>query len=171
MIHNSPFQIKSSGTTGEPQLHTFDKNQLIQSAQASIVALGIDSQIRALLCLPLSSVGGLMLMARSLVGDFELLIQLPKSRPLKYQQEKIDFIAMVPTQLQQSLKFDINQLRNCSKILVGGGQLSPEIIAACQQKFIEVQTPKEICKLIKQNSMYDGAYLYTLNSYRNLYLI
>lgn len=136
--NNSPFQIKSSGTTGEPQLHTFNKNQLIQSAQASIAALGIDSQIRALLCLPLSSVGGLMLMARSLVGDFELFIQLPKSRPLQYQQEKIDFIAMVPTQLQQSLKFDINQLRNCSKILVGGGQLSPEIIAACQAANLQV---------------------------------
>jgi O-succinylbenzoic acid--CoA ligase len=135
---NSTFQIKSSGTTGLPQLHSFNKTQLTYSAQASIAALGLNKDQRALLCLPLSSVGGLMLLTRSLVGDFELQIQLPSARPLQNVHQQIDFIAMVPTQLQQSLAHDLDKLKQIDQILVGGGQMSPELLAACQSAQLQV---------------------------------
>lgn len=135
---NAPFQIKSSGTTGLPQLHTFNQTQLTHSAQTSNTAFELTTHSRALLCLPLSSVGGLMLLARSIVGDFELLLQLPSARPLQNLRQKIDFVAMVPTQLQQSLEHDLPQLKGIAKILVGGGQLSSELIAACQSAQLEV---------------------------------
>lgn len=135
---NSAFQIKSSGTTGLPQFHTFNKTQLTHSAQASIAALGLNKDTRALLCLPLSSVGGLMLLTRSLVGDFELQIQLPSARPLQNVRQPIDFIALVPTQLQQSLAHDLDQLKQIDQILVGGGQMSPELIAACHSAQLQV---------------------------------
>lgn len=136
--NNLNFSIHSSGTTGDPQLHTFEKDQLIQSAQASITALDLKYQTRALLCLPLTSVGGLMLMARSLVADFDLFLTTPTSRPLKDLSVSIDFIAMVPTQLQQSLTHDLQQLKKISKILVGGGALSAEQVLACQKAQLEV---------------------------------
>lgn len=132
------FPIKSSGTTGDPQLHTFEKDQLIHSAQASITALDLKYQTRALLCLPLTSVGGLMLMARSLVADFDLFLTTPTSRPLQDLSISVDFIAMVPTQLQQSLTHDLQQLKKISKILVGGGALSAEQLLACQEAQLEV---------------------------------
>jgi len=135
---NAPFQIKSSGTTGLPQLHTFNKTQLTHSALASNAALQLNAQTKALLCLPLSSVGGLMLLARSVVGDFEVQLQLPSARPLQNLRQKIDFVAMVPTQLQQSLQHDLQQLKGIAKILVGGGQMSSELIAACQSAQLEV---------------------------------
>ncbi len=135
---NAPFQIKSSGTTGLPQLYSFNKTQLTHSALASNAALQLNAQTRALLCLPLTSVGGLMLLARSVVGNFELVLQLPSSRPLQNLQQKIDFVAMVPTQLQQSLQHDQQQLKGIAKILVGGGQMSSELIAACQSAELEV---------------------------------
>ena len=135
---NAPFQIKSSGTTGLPQLHTFNKTQLTQSALASNTALQLNAQTQALLCLPLSSVGGLMLLARSVVGNFEVQLQLPSARPLQNLRQKIDFVAMVPTQLQQSLQHDLQQLKGIAKILVGGGQMSSELIAACQSAQLEV---------------------------------
>ena len=135
---NAPFQIKSSGTTGLPQLHSFNTTQLTQSAQASNTAFKLTEQTRALLCLPLSSVGGLMLLARSIVGNFEVQLQLPSARPLQNLRQKIDFVAMVPTQLQQSLQHDLHQLKGIAQILVGGGQMSSELIAACQSAQLEV---------------------------------
>lgn len=135
---NAPFQIKSSGTTGQPQLQHFNKAQLSCSAQASIEALGLSEKTQALLCLPLSSVGGLMLLARSVVGNFKLQLQLPSARPLQYLQQQIDFVAMVPTQLQQSLQHDLHQLKGIAQILVGGGQMNSELIAACQSAQLEV---------------------------------
>jgi O-succinylbenzoic acid--CoA ligase len=135
---NGLFEIKSSGTTGLPQLHHFTKAQLIHSAQASNNAFELNTQTTALLCLPLTSVGGLMLLARSIVGSFKLLLQLPSSRPLEHLEQHIDFLAMVPTQLQQSLIHDLPKLQKCTRILIGGGALSKTIIDACQAAKLEV---------------------------------
>ena len=135
---NAIFQIKSSGTTGSPQICSFQKQQLLTSATASIAAFGLDQNTRALLCLPTSSVGGLMLMARALVGDFELFFQEPSSRPLQHLDQSIDFIAMVPTQLQQSLLHDLDQLKRIPKILIGGGELTPALKAACRAAELQV---------------------------------
>ena len=64
-----------------------------------------------------------MLMARSKVGNFSLVLQAPSSRPLAENTADFDFIALVPTQLQQSLEHDLERLKKISKILVGGGEL------------------------------------------------
>ena len=125
------FEIQSSGTTGTPQIFRFSHKQMLHSAKASIAALALNSQTKALLCLPTNSVGAKMLMARSLVGAFELILQQPSSRPLQHLNYAIDFIAMVPTQLQQSLIHDLEQLKRIPKILVGGGELTPALKAAC----------------------------------------
>lgn len=135
---NELFEIKSSGTTSTPQTCRFNKAQMTASSEASIQALGLTSKTTALLCLPISSVGGLMLMARSLVGAFNLVLQKPSARPLQHLHEHIDFIALVPTQLQQSLLHDLEQLKGIALILVGGGELSPELIKACQSAKINV---------------------------------
>jgi O-succinylbenzoic acid--CoA ligase len=135
---NGVFEIKSSGTTGLPQLHRFTKAQLIHSAQASIDAFRLNTESTALLCLPLTSVGGLMLLARSLVGSFDLFLQLPSSRPWQHLDQHIDFVAMVPTQLQQSLLNDLSKLQKCAKILIGGGALPKPLIEACQAAKLEV---------------------------------
>ena len=132
------FEIQSSGTTGAPQIFKFSHAQMLHSAKASIAALELNTQTRALLCLPTSSVGAKMLMARSLVGAFELTLQQPSSRPLQHLEQAIDFVAMVPTQLQQSLLHDLEQLKRIPKILVGGGELTPALKAACRAAALQV---------------------------------
>jgi O-succinylbenzoic acid--CoA ligase len=136
--NNAFFEIKSSGTTGIPQLFQFSRAQLILSAQNSIDAFGLGAQTKALLCLPISSIGGLMLLARALVGDFQLIIQAASARPLANLEDQIDFIALVPTQLQQSLQHDLQKLKSIKQILVGGGQLSTELIQACKDAGLNV---------------------------------
>ena len=58
--NNLSFELKSSGTTGKPKIFKFSKEQLIQSARSSIKAFNLHASSKVLLCLPLSSVGGLM---------------------------------------------------------------------------------------------------------------
>ena len=136
--HNAHFEIKSSGTTSEPKTFRFTKDQLIHSAKLSIAAFGLNQHSRALMCLPLNSVGGLMLLARSLVGNFELYLQNPTSRPLEKIESTFDFVSMVPTQLQQSLTYDIKNLVNISNILIGGGAINTALIEACQKQKMNV---------------------------------
>ena len=132
------YEIQSSGTTGTPQIFRFSHKQMLHSAKASIAALELNTQTKALLCLPTSSVGAKMLMARSLVGAFKLILQQPSSRPLQHLDQTINFIAMVPTQLQQSLLHDLDKLKCISKILVGGGELTPALKNACRAAGLHV---------------------------------
>ena len=133
-----PFEFKSSGSTGSPQIIRFSKKQLITSAAASINALGLNAQTKALVCLPLTSVGGLMQLARAKMAGFELWIDQPSSRPFEKFKTFINFISMVPTQLSESLKFDAEQLKNTSQILIGGAPLEQDLIHACLEQGIEL---------------------------------
>jgi O-succinylbenzoic acid--CoA ligase len=135
---DKPFVFHSSGSTGIPKTHTFSKAQLCVSAQASIAALQLNSATKALVCLPLISVGGLMQLTRALLADFELWITEPSSRPLENFELPLNFISMVPTQLQQSIALDLPKLKSIEQILIGGAPLSQPLIEQCAENQIEL---------------------------------
>ena len=130
------FDFQSSGSTGAPKKIQFTKAQLITSATASIKALQLDQHTKALVCLPLTSVGGLLQLARALLANFELYIDLPSSRPLQNFDPSINFISMVPTQLQQSLEHEALKLSRIEKILIGGAPLEASLIERCRAQQI-----------------------------------
>lgn len=133
-----PFEFKSSGSTGLPQTFRFEKKQILTSAKASIKALHLNEHTSALVCLPLTSVGGLMQLARAKVAGYELWIDLPTSRPLEHFSYSINFIALVPTQLSESLKCDCQRLKNIDKILIGGAPLETTLIHSCLEQNIQL---------------------------------
>ena len=133
-----PFIFQSSGSTGKPKSFQFTKDQLLTSANASIKALQLDKHTKALVCLPLTSVGGLLQLARAIHANFELFIDLPTSRPLQNFDTAINFISMVPTQLQQSLKHEPLKLSGIEKILIGGAPLEENLIEACSNLSISL---------------------------------
>ena len=133
-----PFIFQSSGSTGKPKSFQFTKDQLLTSAKASIKALQLDKHTKALVCLPLTSVGGLLQLARAIHANFELFIDLPTSRPLQNFDTAINFISMVPTQLQQSLKHEPLKLSGIEKILIGGAPLEENLIEACNSLSISL---------------------------------
>ena len=133
-----PFIFQSSGSTGEPKSFQFTKAQLLTSANASIKALQLDQHTKALVCLPLTSVGGLLQLARAIHANFELFIDLPSSRPLQNFDAAINFISMVPTQLQQSLEHEPLKLAGIEKILIGGAPLEENLIEACNNLSISL---------------------------------
>jgi O-succinylbenzoic acid--CoA ligase len=130
------FDFQSSGSTGAPKKIQFTKAQLITSATASIKALQLDQHTKALVCLPLTSVGGLLQLARALLANFELYIDLPSSRPLQNFDPSINFISMVPTQLQQSLEHEALKLSRIENILIGGAPLEASLIERCRAQQI-----------------------------------
>ena len=133
-----PFIFQSSGSTSKPKSFQFTKDQLLTSAKASTKALQLDKHTKALVCLPLTSVGGLLQLARAIHANFELFIDLPTSRPLQNFDTAINFISMVPTQLQQSLKHEPLKLSGIEKILIGGAPLEENLIEACSNLSISL---------------------------------
>jgi O-succinylbenzoic acid--CoA ligase len=69
-------------------------------------------------------VAGTMMVVRALELGLDLTIVEPSSNPLEGISEQIDFAAMVPIQLENS----IDQLDKVKTLIVGGGQVDPKLI-------------------------------------------
>ena len=111
--------LKSSGSTGTPKHINVGVEDLVASADLSISVLGIHSNSKLLLCLPLSGVGGLMVLVRAMRAGAELITTLDQADPLKHIEEQVDVVSLTPQQLYSS----IDALGMAKTILVGGAPL------------------------------------------------
>jgi O-succinylbenzoic acid--CoA ligase len=84
--------MHTSGTTGEPQPVELTYGQIHAQAQGTAAALGIGDDERWLCPLPLSHVGGLMVVLRSLIYGTTAVIGTP-------DRGDVTLASMVPTQL------------------------------------------------------------------------
>ncbi len=108
------------------------------SAKLTIQALGLEPGDRALVCLGIDYIAGMMMLVRGLVCGLHLTIVDPVSRPLKMfsPSARFDFTAMVPLQLQETLhgtphEFEIlNQMQG---VLIGGGPVSQALAVQLQR--------------------------------------
>lgn len=73
------------------------------SARLTAEKLGLNSGDSALLCLPLQFVAGKMMLVRTMCLNLDLKVIEPTSNPLAKLSEDIDFVAMTPMQLANSL--------------------------------------------------------------------
>ena len=116
----------SSGTTGiYKELH-LSKKSMIQSAQHTCDLFDIQFGNSAAFCLPIEYIAGKMMVVRALVAGLNLLIIEPSSMPDLSGYGKIDFCAMVPLQLYNSLN-SVETIRNIKKLIVGGAEIRPEL--------------------------------------------
>jgi O-succinylbenzoic acid--CoA ligase len=67
-----------------------------------------------------------MMIVRAFVGGLNLLITEPTSMPDLSGFGKIDFCAMVPLQLYNSLN-SVETIRNIKKLIIGGAEIRPEL--------------------------------------------
>jgi len=74
------------------------------------------------------------MMVRSLKLGLELKVIEPSSNPMKGITEKIDFGAMVPLQLENTL----NDLAKVKTLIVGGGQVNPKLVEKLQNVSTQV---------------------------------
>ena len=87
--------------------------------------LGLREGDTALLCLPLDYIAGKMVVVRSLVRGLRLVCVEPSGEPLGTEAGRIDFAAMVPMQVWNSLQVaeQRERLMRIRQLIVGGGAI------------------------------------------------
>jgi O-succinylbenzoic acid--CoA ligase len=125
---NNVIQVLSSGSTGQPKNIIISKQQMVLSASKTIEFFKLEKGLKALICLSLETIAGKMMLARSLVGNWKVKIVEPGSNPLKNLSEKIDFIALVPMQLERILHDSPEKLNSINTVIVGGAPISNSIV-------------------------------------------
>jgi O-succinylbenzoic acid--CoA ligase len=111
---------RTSGSTGLPKELRLTKKSMVKSALLTGSFLDLGEGTRAVLCLPVSSIAGKMMLVRALTLGWKLTIVAPDRNPLWSIAEDIDFVAMVPMQLEASLK----EMDRVATVLVGGAPVS-----------------------------------------------
>ncbi len=122
--------IFTSGSSGHPKgvVHSF--HTLRQAAASSIAYYGMRAGDVSLLSLGLHHIGGLMIALRA--GWSGGVIQMGDPRMIFSAEvtRTIDYVSLVPAQLQQLLEAPENLpgLKRCKGILVGGASCSPYLL-------------------------------------------
>jgi len=118
------FILHTSGSTGVPKDIFVTRNQLRSSALMTGAVLDLPVGTKALVCLNVKYIAGIMMLVRGMELGWELSIIEPLSNPLQEFESDIsfDFVAMVPLQLAACLADDISKhkVSNLGKILLGG---------------------------------------------------
>ena len=92
--------------------------------------LGLKEGNTALLCLPTEYISGKMMLVRAIERRMKLLIQTPSLFPLENITEEIDFCAMTPLQVQNSL----DKIHCIKKLIIGGASISESLKQQLIQK-------------------------------------
>ena len=128
-------EVHTSGSTGEPKVLHAEKKRMLASARATCDFLGLKPGDTALLCMSVDYIAGKMMVVRSIERRLKLLAVTPSSHPLASQElyeensQRIDFAAMVPLQVHESLKVPLERERlgQIRHIIIGGGPLDADL--------------------------------------------
>ena len=117
--------VHTSGSTGEPKPMRVEKRRMEASARTTCAFLGLRRGDTALLCMPLDYIAGKMMVVRSLVCDLRLVAVEPSGNPLATVTEPLDFAAMVPMQVWNSLRMpeQRERLMAIRHLIIGGGAI------------------------------------------------
>ncbi len=119
---------QTSGSTGVPKSIELQKKHMIASAKKTLDFFQLKSGQTAYLPLSTATIAGKMMVVRAIVGKLKLIIGPISSDSLLHYDQKLDFTAVVPLQLEHALTNDSSRLHNIKNILVGGAQLSDQLI-------------------------------------------
>jgi O-succinylbenzoic acid--CoA ligase len=114
----------TSGSTGKPKKIEIKKEKMVESATMTCDFLSLQEGEKVLLCLSPKTIAGKMMIVRSIVRNLELYVVDISSNPLKIIDFQIDFIAMVPLQLEKTLELNSSKLKSIRNCIIGGGDIS-----------------------------------------------
>jgi o-succinylbenzoate synthase len=125
-------KLQTSGSTGSPRTINMKKSWMEASAQLTTKTLKLKPGSHALLCLPLQYIAGKMMLVRAICLNLHLTVTDPSSNPLANISGEIDFTAMTPMQLSNSILQ--NRLEKVKMVLVGGAPINPELTNRIQSQ-------------------------------------
>lgn len=125
---NDFIEVKTSGSTGLPKLIKHPKSAMLGSAKLTCDYLELKPGMNALLCLSTNNIAGMMMVVRAFERGLNLITVSPGSHPLEAVNDNIniDFAAMVPAQVYNSIKESKQRqvLDSISNLIVGGAPIS-----------------------------------------------
>lgn len=116
-------KVQTSGSTGAPKVFDIEKKKMRNSAIMTCDFLALKEGNTALLCLPVEYISGKMMIVRSAERKLKLIITDPSLNPLENLDEEIDFCAMTPLQVENSL----NKLHLIKNLIIGGAAVSESL--------------------------------------------
>lgn len=121
--------VHTSGSTGEPKPMLVEKRRMEASARITCSFLGLKAGDTALLCMPLDYIAGKMMVVRALTCGLRLVSVVPSGLPLQGVEESIDFAAMVPMQVYNTLKDNVlrERLMAIRHLIIGGGAIDHDL--------------------------------------------
>ena len=125
---SDPFlKFKTSGSTGPPKLIEHSKKAISVSAYKTIDFFQLKEKSTAALCLSVEHIAGAMMLIRSMIAGLTLHVFPTTTRSVDFIQNEINFIALVPMQLEHALKTIKSNggIKLCRQILIGGAPISP----------------------------------------------
>ena len=121
--------VHSSGSTGTPKIMYVEKKRMLASAKITCDFLHLHKGDTALLCMSLDHIGAQMVVVRSIERGLHLVEVPPCGHPLANLDKSIDFAAMVPLQIYNTLQVpqEKERLKQIKQLIIGGGSMAPEI--------------------------------------------
>ncbi|MBB6331768.1 O-succinylbenzoic acid--CoA ligase [Chryseobacterium sediminis] len=129
--------VQTSGSTGVPKIFEIEKKKMINSAVMTCNFLGLKKGNTALLCLPVEYISGKMMIVRSIERGMKLTIAEPSLKPVEELDEEIDFCAMTPLQVENSLE----KLHLIKNLIIGGAAVSESL----KNKILEMNLSASNC--------------------------
>ncbi|HMC01693.1 MAG TPA: AMP-binding protein [Flavobacteriaceae bacterium] len=126
--------IKTSGSTGTPKPIKVSKQAMVNSSISTADFFEFEPGNTALHCLPTKYVAGKMMLVRAMILGLELDMVEPSANPVFDYEKQYHFGAMVPFQLQNSLK----NCNNIKTIIIGGAPASHHLIDQVQNSVANV---------------------------------
>lgn len=120
------FKCLTSGSTGTPKDIVIRKDLAIASANATGNRLNLSKGDKAYLCISPDTIGGKMMIIRSIVLDLDLYVGKIASNPFNEKTPEYDLIAMVPMQVRTCIDelVEMNKIKN---LIIGGAPISPSL--------------------------------------------
>ena len=129
----SPYvHVQTSGSTGTPKPMLVEKQRMLNSARITCDFLGLREGDTALLCMSLDYIAGKMMVVRSIERGLKLTTVEPSGHPLATPHSPLDFAAMVPMQVYNSLQVqeEKERLMRIRHLIIGGGAIDDALAAA-----------------------------------------
>ena len=131
----------TSGSTGLPKEIELDKKAMSASARLTNQHFGLSEGKTILLCLSTDYIAGKMVIVRALEGNLRLVVTDTSSLP--EWEDRIDFAALVPMQVEKLLHQNAESKKRLSEIgtiIIGGSPLSKQlqkelVEAGCQSAY------------------------------------
>ncbi len=128
-LHNTKIKVTTSGSTGKPKTLYILKKFMKNSALITGDYFNLQQGHTALLCLPIRYIAGKMMLVRAVELGLKLVCVSPSGNPLEHIKTTIDFCAMVPLQVEQSL----SKISFIKQLIIGGAPISCQLEKQLQQ--------------------------------------